>query len=118
MSPAIQLDAILDSDPVHKRARQLKLFHLENPLTLRFGNDFFRSLAECPGVYFFHGSDGCLLYIGQSLNLRSRLGSYRHVDRSRQPRRTLRLVSRVTRVEWKTCTSADEAIETERVLLP
>lgn len=97
--------------------RQLKLFHLENPLTLRFGNDFFRSLPEVPGVYFFHGSYGRLLYIGQSSNLRARLGSYRHVDQSRHPRRTLRLVARVTRIEWKECASADEAVELESTLL-
>jgi hypothetical protein len=97
--------------------RQLKLFHLENPLTLRFGNDFFRSLPEGPGVYFFHGNDGRLLYIGQSSNLRARLGSYRHVDQSRHPRRTLRLVARVARIEWKECASADEAVELERILL-
>ena len=54
--------------------RQLKLFHLENPLTLRFGNDFFRSLLEGPGVYFYRGSDGRLLYIGQSSNLRPPAG--------------------------------------------
>jgi hypothetical protein len=54
--------------------RQLKLFHLENPLTLRFGNDFFRSLPEGPGVYFYRGSDGRLLYIGQSSNLRPPAG--------------------------------------------
>lgn len=97
--------------------RQLKLFHLENPLTLRFGSEFFRSLPEGPGVYFFHGSDGRLLYIGQSSNLRARLGSYRHVDQSRHPRRTLRLVARVTRIEWKGCASADEAVELESMLL-
>jgi hypothetical protein len=97
--------------------RQLKLFHLENPLTLRFGNDFFRSLPEGPGVYFFHGGDGRLLYIGQSSNLRARLGSYRHVDRSRHPRRTLRLVARITRIEWKECPSAAEAVDLESTLL-
>ena len=97
--------------------RQLKLFNLENPLTLRFGNDFFRSLPEGPGVYFFHGSNGRLLYIGQSSNLRARLGSYRHVDPSRHPRRTLRLVARVTRIEWKECASAAEAVELESMLL-
>ncbi|MBV6500081.1 MAG: UvrABC system protein C [Prosthecobacter sp.] len=98
-------------------SRQLKLFHLENPLTLRFGNDFFRSLPEGPGVYFFHGSEGQLLYIGQSSNLRARLGSYRHVGEGRHPRRTLRLVARVVRIEWQPCASAAEAIETERLLL-
>jgi hypothetical protein len=97
--------------------RQLKLFHMENPLTLRFGNDFFRSLPEGPGVYFFHGSDGRLLYIGQSSNLRARLGSYRHVDQSRHPKRTVRLVARVTRIEWKECATADEAVELESTLL-
>jgi hypothetical protein len=97
--------------------RQLKLFQLENPLTLRFGNDFFRSLPEGPGVYFFHGNDGRLLYIGQSSNLRARLGSYRHVGEGKHPRRTLRLVARIDRIEWRECSSADEAIETERVLL-
>ena len=98
-------------------ARQLKLFHLENPLTLRFGNDFFRSLPGGPGVYFFRDGDGQLLYIGQSSNLRARLGSYRHAGDGKHPRRTLRLVARIARIEWQECASADEAIETERVLL-
>jgi hypothetical protein len=97
--------------------RQLKLFHVENPLTLRFGNDFFRSLPEGPGVYFFRGSDGQLLYIGQSSHLRARLGSYRHVGEGKHPRRTLRLVARIAHIEWQDCASAEEAIETERVLL-
>lgn len=117
MSPALKADANPDSEPVLARTRQLKLFHLENPLTLRFGNDFFRSLPEGPGVYFFHGSDGQLLYIGQSSNLRARLGSYRHVGESKHPRRTLRLVARIARIEWLECASAEEAIETERLLL-
>lgn len=97
--------------------RQLKLFHLENPLTLRFGNDFFRSLPEGPGVYFFHGSDGQLLYIGQSSNLRTRLGSYRHVGEGKHPRRTLRLVARIARIEWRECASAEAAIAEESRLL-
>lgn len=97
--------------------RQMKLFHMENPLTLRFGNEFFRSLPEGPGVYFFHGSDGQLLYIGQSSKLRARLGSYRHVGEGKHPQRTLRLVARIARIEWRECASAEEAIETERLLL-
>lgn len=117
MSPALQVDAISDSEPVHTQARQLKLFHLENPLSLRFGNYFFRTLPEGPGVYFFRGSDGQLLYIGKSSNLRARLGSYRHVGEGKPPRRTLRLVARIAHIEWRECASADEAIETERVLL-
>lgn len=109
-----------ESDSVNERPstqRQLKLFHLENPLTLRFGNDFFRALPTSPGVYFFHGGDDRLLYIGQSANLRARVGSYRHVTQGKNPKRTLRLVSQVVRIEWQACATPADAIELERVLL-
>lgn len=97
--------------------RQLKLFHLENPLTLRFGNEFFRALPQTPGVYFFFDAAGTLLYIGQSSDLRARLGSYRHVSEDKHPRRTIRLVARVARIEWRECTTAEEAITEESRLL-
>lgn len=97
--------------------RQLKLFQLENPLTLRFGSEFFRALPASPGVYFFHDGGGRLLYIGQSANLRARVGSYRHVTPEKNPKRTLRLVARVARIEWRLCASAAEAIECERLML-
>ena len=103
--------------PAGRKLRQMKLFHLENPLTLRFGNQFFRELPQTPGVYFFYSRDDRLLYIGQSSDLRARLGSYRHVNDERHSRRILRLVARVTRIEWNECSTAAEAIERERVLL-
>jgi hypothetical protein len=58
-----------------------------------------------------------LLYIGQSGNLRDRLGSYRFVDAVRHPRRTLRLVRRIHRAEWRLCDSAAEAIAMEKALI-
>lgn len=97
--------------------RQLKLFHIENPLSVRLGNEFFLTLPAVPGVYFFYGNEGTLLYIGQSADLRARIGSYRHVTPEKHPKRTLRLVSRIVRIEWQECTTAEEAIERERVLL-
>ncbi len=98
-------------------SHQLKLFHLENPLSLRLGSSFFRSLPALPGVYFFYGSAGALLYIGQSSDLKARIGSYRHVTPEKNPKRTLRLVHRVVKIEWQECGSPTEAIELERVLL-
>ena len=98
-------------------ARQLKLFHLENPLSARLGNEFFRALPVSPGVYFFYDSEGQLLYIGQSNNLRARIGSYRHVTPEKNPKRSLRLVSRIIRIEWEICETAEEAIKRESVLL-
>lgn len=97
--------------------RQLKLFQLENPLTSRLGGEFFRGLPAEPGVYFFYGDDNRLLYIGQSADLRARVGSYRHVTPEQNPKRTLRLVSKVVRIVWQVCATAAEAIELERVLL-
>jgi hypothetical protein len=58
-----------------------------------------------------------LLYIGQSSNLRARLGSYRHVGEGKHPRRTLRLVARIARIEWRECASAEAAIAEESRLL-
>ena len=104
-------------EPVRMRARQPRLFSLLDPLTERFGPEYFRSLPAQPGVYFFHGSQGELLYIGQSADLKARIGSYRHVTPETNPKRTLRLVHRIARIEWRTCTTANEAVELERVLL-
>lgn len=99
------------------RGRQPGLFHLENPLTGRLGTEFFLKLPRQPGVYFFYDEKDLLLYIGQSSDLRARLGSYRHVTPDRHPRRTLRLVARVRRIEWEACATAAEAVGRERVLL-
>ncbi|GEP45752.1 nucleotide excision repair endonuclease [Brevifollis gellanilyticus] len=98
-------------------AKQPQLFRIENPLSARLGNEFFRALPGVPGVYFFYSQTNELLYIGQSLDLRSRIGSYRHVTPEKNAKRTLRLVHRVFRIEWKTCDTAEEAIELERMLL-
>lgn len=93
------------------------LFRLEDPLTARFGSAFFTTLPESPGVYFFTGDADHLLYIGQSANLRARLGSYRHVTVGRHPKRTRRLVAGIRRIEWELCESAAQAIARERELL-
>ncbi|RBP47450.1 GIY-YIG catalytic domain-containing protein [Roseimicrobium gellanilyticum] len=99
------------------RPRQMRLFQVTNPITTRVGAEVFAGLPQCPGVYFFYDLTGKLLYIGQSLNLRARVTSYRHVSPERHPRRILRLVHRIARIEWQTCESAGAAIELERVLL-
>ncbi len=97
--------------------RQPWLFRLDTPLAERLGPDFPARVPSRPGVYFFRDGHGDLLYIGQSSNLRQRLASYRHVTPDRHPRRTLRLVNRIARVDWRLCQSASEAEELERVLL-
>lgn len=99
------------------RGRQPVLFRLDDPLTSRFGSGFFAALPPTPGVYFFSDKDGRLLYIGQSNNLRARIGSYRFVAPGRHPRRSLRLVARIREIRWEICPTPAEAIERERELL-
>ena len=106
------------NDPIVQQGlKQLRLFTMRDPLTERFGADYFRALPRQPGVYFFYGNKGELLYIGQSLDLRARIGSYRHVTPEKHPKRTLRLVSRIARMEWRICATAADAVELESVLL-
>lgn len=100
-----------------RSARQLRLFETTDPLTARFGVEFFRALPRSAGVYFFHDAEGRLLYIGQSSDLRARLGSYRHVSLDRHPRRTRRLVAAIVRIEWQLCPTAEAAVELESSLL-
>ena len=99
------------------RSKQPGLFALENVLTQRFGREFFADLPAEPGVYFFFDGAGKLLYIGQSASLRARVGSYRHVVQGRHPKRTLRLVARIHRIEWEICGTAAGAIARESELL-
>ena len=57
---------------------QLKqaLNQVSRPRTGRLANDHFRELPDSSGVYFFHGPDQELLYIGKSKHVRSRARSH------------------------------------------
>lgn len=97
--------------------RQLSLFSISGSFAVRLGAEFFSNLPETPGVYFFYSAADELLYIGQSHNLRKRIGSYRFVTSERQSKRIARLAHRIARVEYELCGSAAEAIQREAELL-
>jgi hypothetical protein len=98
-------------------AQQLHLFPAARPLAERFGMDFFRSVPESPGVYFFCGVDEGVLYVGKARNLRRRLGSYRSALPERLPRKLRRLMNLVSRIHWDECRDEAAAMERERELL-
>lgn len=108
---------VIEEVPAVPVFRQLRLFAAENPMRARFPRAFMQTVPREPGVYYFRDAAGKLLYVGQSHELRKRVGSYRHVHPDRHPRRLVRLVHQVRQIEWEICESPEAAIERERVLL-
>jgi len=68
-------------------------------------------------VYVMTGRDGLVLYVGQSRNLRQRLGSYKNAQPDRAPGKVIRLVRAVESITWETCESAEGARLRENELL-
>ena len=97
--------------------QQLHLFDPARPLLERFGVEFFRTVPPQPGVYIMSGEAGRVLYIGQSKNLRHRLGSYKNARPDRAPRKIIRLVHSVRSIVWEPCESAEAARLKENQLL-
>jgi len=98
-------------------AGQLWLFDPPKPLVERFGEEFFSALPTAPGVYFFCGASEGVLYVGKARNLRKRLGSYRVANPERLPRRIIRLLHLVRRIEWDECATEEAARQREEWLI-
>jgi len=98
-------------------ATQLWLWPPPRPLVDRLGVDFFRQVPTAPGVYLMCGPEAGVLYVGKARNLRRRLASYRVANPDRLPRRMVRLLNRVTRIEWDVCPSEAAAIHREAELI-
>jgi hypothetical protein len=98
-------------------AGQLWLFDPPKPLVERFGEEFFTALPTGPGVYFMCGAAEGVLYVGKARNLRKRLGSYRVANPERLPRRIIRLLHQVRRIEWDECPTEEAARQREELLI-
>jgi hypothetical protein len=98
-------------------AEQLCFFKFSRPLLDLLGKEFFQSVPAQPGVYLFVGERRRILYVGQSKNLRQRLGYYKNAQPEREPRRIIRLVHQTRAIELQTCESpaAAEARELELI---
>jgi hypothetical protein len=96
---------------------QLLLFPDPRPLVERLGAGFFRRLPDCPGVYLMRDQQETVLYVGKAKNLRQRLGHYRVANPDRMPRRHLRLLRAVDRIDWQECADEASALAREAALL-
>jgi predicted GIY-YIG superfamily endonuclease len=97
--------------------KQILLFPDPHPLVERLGRDFFRQLPERPGVYLMRDAKDTVLYVGKAKNLRKRLCSYRVANPDRMPRRHLRLLRAVVRIELQECADESAALARESELL-
>jgi hypothetical protein len=98
-------------------AAQRLLFADPRPLVERLGREFFLRLPESPGVYLMRDPNDTVLYVGKARNLRKRLGSYRVANPERLPRRHLRLLRAVDRIEIQESASEEAALAREAELL-
>src|SRR5881394_1269000 len=96
---------------------QLWLFPPPRPLVERLGEEFFHALPTGPGVYLMCGEHEGVLYVGKARNLRKRLSSYRVANPERFPRRIIRLLNQVRRIELDVCPSEDAARHREEELI-
>ena len=74
-------------------------------------------LPDKPGIYEFLDNYGNIIYVGKAKNLKKRLASYRVANPERFSRRMIRLLHRVTRIEWDECADDSAARFREELLI-
>ena len=82
---------------------QLLLIPDPRPLDKRLGQRFFLHAPKRPGVYLMRDAADRVLYIGKAKNLQQRLRNYRIANPDKMPRRHLRMVREVARIEFQFC---------------
>jgi len=96
---------------------QLLLMPDPRPLEERLGARFFREAPKVPGVYLMRDAADRVVYVGKAGNLQQRLRSYRIANPDRMPRRHLRMVREVARIEFQFCADEAAALQCESKLL-
>ncbi len=96
---------------------QTLLFPDPKPLDQRLGRKFFRRTPSRPGVYLMKDASDKVLYVGKAKDLKQRLNHYRVANPDRMPRRHLRMVREVARIEFQLCPNESAALKHESKLL-
>lgn len=78
--------------------------------------DMVQDIPTDPGVYFFYGASGKILYIGKAKCLRKRVRSYIHNVKKRRSK-IKRLIRWTSSVEYYICQSEQEALFLESRLI-
>jgi excinuclease ABC subunit C len=78
--------------------------------------DHIQSLPDSPGVYRFYDQTGSLIYVGKAKNIKKRVSSY-FAKTSGVSRKTLRLVTEITKIEYTVAGSEFDALLLENNLI-
>lgn len=81
-----------------------------------FDAAFLSELPQEPGIYIMRDRDGRVIYVGKSVNLRDRVGTY-FARRSERPEKTQRILERIWSVDVETVGSELEALLLEARLI-
>jgi hypothetical protein len=96
---------------------QERLLPYENPFAKRMDTGFFKAVPKRPGVYFFRGIEGSVLYVGKAKCLRDRINSYRHAKPGQVGRKVIRMLHLMRELTWEVCESETAALLRENELL-
>src|SRR5271169_2911959 len=99
------------------RMGQLLLIPDPRPLDERLGRKFFRHAPKRTGVYLMRDAADRVLYVGKARNLQQRLRNYRIANPDKMPRRHLRMVREVARIEFQFCHDEAAALKHESKLI-
>jgi len=99
------------------RMAQLLLIPDPRPLDRRLGRKFFRNAPKRPGVYLMKDAQDKILYVGKAKDLKQRLGNYRVANPDRMPRRHLKMVNAVARIDFQFCPTESAALRHEKKLI-
>jgi|ERR1035437_4542854 predicted GIY-YIG superfamily endonuclease len=96
---------------------QLLLIPDPRPLVERLGADFFRTVPKRPGVYLMRDANEKVLYVGKAKSLRSRLQNYRIANPDKMPRRHLKMLRQVARIEFRFAHNETAALKNESEMI-
>ena len=96
---------------------QLLLISDPRPLDRRLGQKFFRKAPRRPGVYLMKDAEDRIVYVGKAKDLKQRLNNYRTANPDRMPRRHLKMVNAVARIDFQFCRTEAAALKREKKLI-
>jgi predicted GIY-YIG superfamily endonuclease len=96
---------------------QMLLLPDPRPLDRRLGIKFFRKAPRRPGVYLMRNAQDEIVYVGKAKDLKQRLNNYRTANPDRMPRRHLKMVNEVSRIEFQLCRTEAAALKHEKKLI-